>query len=220
MAIKTPGFSLKLLAGMLAGLVLLGVSGWAVYHFFIRSERQHYTVGIFFDSTNQKPSDLQEIQLIIGKKAAEINEHGGMAGRELRLKYFDDKGKPEIARQLVQKSIQDKNLIAYLGCWGSTKAIAVAKLVGEQQVPYIGGYSLTSIGQPYPNMFTYEIGIDHFAYATYNLLKTRSKRVAFIGNPNDNFTKELYRKINAMNQADQSFKISVEKWYTPEHKFS
>ena len=66
---------------MLAGLVLLGVSGWAVYHFFIRSERQHYTVGIFFDSTNQKPSDLQEIQLIIGKKAAEINEHGGMAGR-------------------------------------------------------------------------------------------------------------------------------------------
>jgi hypothetical protein len=212
--------SLKLMLFFLAASVLLVLLGFGVYHYFKQKEIKFYTIAVFFDSTSQTPEDLEVIELIIGKKVAEINENGGIAGRNIRIKYLDDKGNPDSTLKVVKESISDKTLIAYLGCWGSSKAIAVAKLIADHKIPFIGGYSVTSLARSYPNMFTYEIGVDQFAFSTYNLLSAKAEKVAFIGNTEDVFSNVLIRKIKALNQESHGFDLVLEKWYPRDHKFS
>ena len=212
--------SLKLLLLFSVAAVLLVLLGFGLYRYFKQKNIKFYTIAIFHDSTSQTPEDLAIMKLVIGKKVAEINEKGGIAGRNIRIKYLDDKGNPDSTLKVVKESISDKTLIAYLGCWGSSNAIAVAKLISDHKIPYIGGYSVTSIAKPYPNMFTYEIGVDQFAFSTYNLLSAKAKRVAFIGNTEDVFSNELIHKIKALNRENHGFDLVVEKWYPRDHKFS
>src|SRR5688572_3976943 len=220
MELNVPQIPLKLPALILAAVAFLAGIGLVFFQLFGQARKEYYTIAIFYDSNTLAPEDKKVVELIIDKKVAEVNKEGGISGRDLRIKYLDDKGDTDSTLKVVQESITDKTLIAYLGCWGSTKAAAVAKLIAEHKIPYIGGYSITSIARPYPNMFTYEIGIDQFAFAAYNLVKAKSKRPAFIGNSGDFFTGTLHHKVTIFNEKGAGIKFGMQKWYSGNHQFT
>jgi hypothetical protein len=220
MALKVPEFPLKTIAFFMVLFVLLGAAGFLLFRKLKQSERGFYTIAVFYNSNNQSLEDQQLTKFIIDKKVTDINENGGIAGRPLRIKYLNDKGDPDTTLKHVIATIKDENLIAYLGCWGSTKAIAVAKEIGKGNIPFIGGYSVTDLAKPYPNMYSYEINVKQFAFSAYNLLKAKSKRVAFIGNTGDVFSETLLKLIKVLNRKEPGFELVMEKWYPVSHQFT
>jgi hypothetical protein len=213
MKLFSPGSGLKLAAICLVSVALLVLMGTWIYRHYKKQNKGFYTICVFYDSLTLQAADRQVIKFIVGKRTEELNKEGGIGGRNIQIRYLDDKGNPDTTYKAVKKTISDPNLIAYLGCWGSTKTARVAKQVGEAKIPFIGGYSVTELGRPYPNMFTYEIGVKQFANSTYNLLKVKSKKVAFIGNTGDLFSTALLKEIKALNRGEDGIKLVMEKWY-------
>ena len=129
----------------------------------------HYTIGVILNNLELSPKDMEVTQLVIKRKVDQINKQGGINGRELRVKYLDDKGSNRIARQVVQETMQEENLIGYVGCWSSTRSKAISEIIGPARIPFIGGYALTPLFKAYPTMFTSEQGIKNVS-ARFDLL--------------------------------------------------
>jgi hypothetical protein len=168
MKAKTQSQVLRLAALFLTGAAVLLLAGMSLYHYLKERNRKFYTIGVLYNSVNLNPEDLKVVKFMIDKRVSEINKQGGLAGRNLKVNYLDDKGSRETIYKVVKESITDESLIAYLGCWSSTRVQAVADIVGKVGVPFIGGYSVTSFAKQYPNMFSYEIGIEQTGFILHN----------------------------------------------------
>lgn len=67
----------------------------------------------------------------------EINAAGGLLGKKVELKYYDNQGKPEEARLSVEKLINVDKVVAVLGEVASTRSLAGAPVAQQYQVPMI-----------------------------------------------------------------------------------
>ncbi|MDX5346681.1 MAG: ABC transporter substrate-binding protein, partial [Hymenobacteraceae bacterium] len=209
----------KTIALAVVVLVLLLLAGWGIY-WYTAKNKSYYTVGIIYNSVNLQPDDLDVIQLLLRKRVAEINDAGGIAGKPIRLRYLDDKGSRETVYKIVQESVQDESLIGYIGCWSSTRVQAAAGVVGKAGVPFIGGYSVTAIAEPYPNMFSYEMEVSRVAFVIHNLVKSKAKKLALIANAQDIYSQALFNEIHRLAKQDMGYSVVLEKWYPNEHSFS
>ena len=151
-----------------AGILLVG---YILYQHLSanKSLNGYYTIGVILNNLELTSSDMEVTQLVIQRKVDLINHQGGVHGRELRIKYLDDKGSPEGARKVVRETIQDEHMIGYVGCWSSTRSKAVSEIIGPAHMPFIGGYALTPLFEHHPTMYTAERGIKDVA-ARFDLL--------------------------------------------------
>src|SRR5690606_7482388 len=156
----------------------------------------------------------------INKKVAGINEQGGFAGRPLQIKYLNDQGDTATVLSLIQETISDEDLVAYLGCWSSTRVNAVAKLVGKDGVPFIGGYSVTDLGRDYPNMFSYETGVKQSAYVLHKTLLKKARKVFFFANSRDIYSEALLQELRPLQAAEPGYQLVSETWYPNNFKFA
>lgn len=203
---------LKRTAILLAGILLVGYIGYR--HFSsTRSLNGYYTIGVILNNLELTPSDMEVTQLVIKRKVDLINHQGGVNGRELRVKYLDDKGTPEGARKVVRETIQDEHLIGYVGCWSSTRAKAVSEIIGPARMPFIGGYALTTLFGQYPTMFTAERGIRDVAARFDLLLRKGYKRLAFIGKAGDLYSIAMLDRMEELAKNDPSVQMVLKKWY-------
>lgn len=67
----------------------------------------------------------------------EWNKNGGVLGKKIELKAYDNQGKPEEARLSVEKLINVDNVVAILGEVASTRSLAGAPVAQQNKVPMI-----------------------------------------------------------------------------------
>jgi len=67
----------------------------------------------------------------------EVNAAGGVLGKKLELKYYDNQGKPEEARLSVEKLINVDKVVALLGEVASSRSLAAAPVAQQNGVPMI-----------------------------------------------------------------------------------
>ncbi|GAB3200631.1 ABC-type branched-subunit amino acid transport system substrate-binding protein [Pontibacter aydingkolensis] len=210
---------LKQVAIIIAGVILIG---FILYnHYYSRpSLKGHYTIGVILNNIELTPNDMEVVRYVVKRKTDLINQQGGVNGRELRVKYLDDKGNPEVAKQVVQETISDKNMIGYVGCWSSTRSKAISEIVGPARMPFIGGYALTTLFVDFPTMFTAEQSIKDVSARFDLLLKSKYKRPAFIGKTNDLYSIVLLEQLRELQKSDPTVKVVLEKWYPAEYNFT
>jgi len=67
----------------------------------------------------------------------QLNAQGGINGKKVELKVYDNQGKPEEARLSVEKLINVDNVVAILGEVASTRSLAAAPVAQQYKVPMI-----------------------------------------------------------------------------------
>ncbi|MCC6810237.1 MAG: ABC transporter substrate-binding protein [Deltaproteobacteria bacterium] len=67
----------------------------------------------------------------------QANQAGGVKGKKLRVKVYDDQGKPEEAASVVTKLITQDKVVALLGEVASSRTIAAAPIAQNNRVPMI-----------------------------------------------------------------------------------
>ncbi len=79
----------------------------------------------------------------LGIEAAfhEVNEHGGVHGRELLLTYLDDAYEPEAAIANTQRLIEAEGVFALIGAVGTPTSRSAAPVAAEAGVPYIAPFT-------------------------------------------------------------------------------
>lgn len=87
---------------------------------------------------------------------AEINEAGGILGRQVELLVRDDGGDPTKARIAAQELVEKEGVAVIVGTTVSSTALAIAPYLTEQQVAMIGSFSALELNDPekYPYAFT------------------------------------------------------------------
>lgn len=67
----------------------------------------------------------------------EVNAAGGIGGKKVEMKVYDNGGKPEEARVTVEKLINNDKVVALLGEVASTRSLAAAPVAQQYKVPMI-----------------------------------------------------------------------------------
>ena len=204
---------------IVTGAIVIGLILY--YHFEINIPlKKHYTIGVILNNLELSKDDLKIIQVVIAKKVEQINQQGGIHGRELRVTYLDDKGDTAVAKRIVQKTIKDKNLIGYVGCWSSTRSKAISEVVGPARVPFIGGYALTPLFDKFPTMYTSELSIKDVEERFDLLIKSRFKRPAFIGKTGDLYSISLSSRLHKLKREIPGYSVVLEQWHDPDQLVS
>ncbi|MCJ8163934.1 ABC transporter substrate-binding protein [Pontibacter sp. E15-1] len=210
----------KVLLLLLACTLLLAVFLFRNRIFSLTKFQDYYTIGVILNSVELSQEDLEAIYFIIGEKVKQINAAGGVAGRELRVLYLDDKSNAEIAYQKVKETIDDPHLLGYVGCWSSSRAYAISALIGPKGVPFIGEYALTPLFDKYPSMFTAENGIKEQGTVLQYLLKKKFKRAAYIGKDGDLYSLALLQRMQDLAAENPDFQVVDTYHYPLDHAFT
>ncbi len=118
-------------------------------------------VGIFVSSDGNRcftPGLVTAIKYFTTKLADQVNNSGGVGGRQVDLTFFDDFEKAETTIANVKKAINDPNMMAMIGVPSSTRGRAVFNALGpeirDKGIPFITEMSLDNIFRDYQNVFT------------------------------------------------------------------
>lgn len=121
----------KLWAGvaavLLASAVLAGCS----------ARRDEPVVGVYLSLTGDTADYGTTTRKGMELAADEINSQGGIAGKKLVLVIEDDRGKPEEARTVVTKLIDQQGVVAILGEVASKNSLAAAPICQSRGIPML-----------------------------------------------------------------------------------
>lgn len=113
-------------------------------------------VGVHTPLTGPASFVGQGYQLGAELAVKEINDNGGINGRDLSLSFIDDEGTPEGAALAIRRLIDRENVFAILGAGTSTSTVPQLQYFdSNEEVPYY--VSLASdpqvLAEPRPNVF-------------------------------------------------------------------
>jgi len=151
---------------------------------------------------------------------AEANAAGGVKGKKLALKTYDDQGKPEEAAIAATRLIQQDKVLVLLGEVASSRSLAIAPIADANKVPQISPTStnprVTKDGdktRPYVFRVCF---IDPFQgtvmakFAKENLKFTKVAILRDVGNDYSvglaDFFKKKFEELGGTIVSDQSFK--------------
>jgi branched-chain amino acid transport system substrate-binding protein len=151
---------------------------------------------------------------------AEANAKGGVKGKKIALKTYDDQGKPEEAAIAATRLIQQDKVLVLLGEVASSRSLAIAPIADANKVPQISPTStnprVTKDGdktRPYVFRVCF---IDPFQgtvmakFARENLKLTKVAILRDVGNDYSvglaDFFKKKFEELGGTIVSDQSFK--------------
>lgn len=127
-------------------------------------------------------------QKAIDMKVAEINENGGINGRQVQVDYFDDKSTPREASNIAQMVTSDPKYIAEIGSYNSTCVLAGAPIYQEagmvQMAPTAGHPDITKANE-YLFRLQNSNDIEYTWLADVAVNKIGLKKIAIIHLEND-----------------------------------
>ena len=94
-------------------------------------------VGVYGDTSGATSSFGQSTKNGIQLAFDEINAAGGVNGRKLIMLFEDDQGRPEQAKTVVSKLINQDKVQALLGEVASTNSLAAAPVAQDAKIPMI-----------------------------------------------------------------------------------
>ncbi|MGE0765902.1 MAG: ABC transporter substrate-binding protein [Hyphomicrobiaceae bacterium] len=120
-----------------------------------------YRIAVFVSSNTERCYDTGDAAAVTALAKAEqtrINEAGGVAGRAIQIRIYDDVRDNDRAVANVRAALEDPDTLAMVGLVGSNRAKAVfdvlGKDIGARRIPFLSGISVNQIFAPYPNVFT------------------------------------------------------------------
>ena len=118
----------------------------------------------------------------------EVNAAGGINGKKLRLKTFDDAADAAQSTNMAQIVVSDEKYIAAIGSYTSTCALAFASIFDEAQMPVLvpnSGNSHISTDFNYTFQRGMTLPVECALQARNAVEKLNGKRIAFIALNND-----------------------------------
>ncbi|HDI07873.1 MAG TPA: hypothetical protein ENF76_05880 [Candidatus Bathyarchaeota archaeon] len=125
-----------------AVIIIAIVIAAAVYFFYLPKPAETIKIGL--TTPLSSPGDYKSGE--INKKTAElaikhINEEGGVLGKNLSLVVADDQGKVDVGVSAVERLITEENVVAIVGIWHSSVALAQKEKCIEYGVPIFAHYT-------------------------------------------------------------------------------
>ena len=139
---------------------------------------------------------IKSIRKFAGDEVAAINESGGILGRRVELKIYDDRENKEETVEHLQAMIDDQSMIGAVGIGSSTRGHYAFGKVGDKiatsRMPLVTDISLGQIYAPYANVFSMASAVDDELEVVRALLKDRGfQRPAFVGIKGDLYSASL-----------------------------
>lgn len=101
---------------------------------------------------------VRAIEQFVRNRAKSLNALPEMRERKLRVEIYTDGGDEAQTVANVRKALDDPQTLAMVGLSGSSRAKAVfeklGKDIGDRGIPFITDLSVTSVFEPYGNVFT------------------------------------------------------------------
>lgn len=151
-------------------------------------------VGYYGDMTGQTSSFGQSTKNGIDLAFAEVNAAGGVNGKKLVLVPEDDQGRPEQAKTVVSKLINQDKVVAVLGEVASTNSLAAAPVAQEAKIPMITPSStnpkVTEVGD-YISRVCFIDPFQGSTMAKFAATTLKAKTAAVLGDVNSDYSKGL-----------------------------
>jgi len=120
-----------------------------------------YRIAVFVSSNPEQCYDSGDVAAVTAMAKAEqarINKAGGVAGRSVQIRIYDDVRDADRAVANVRAALADPETLAMVGLFGSDRAKKVfdtlGKEIGDRRIPFLSGISVNDIFAAYPNVFT------------------------------------------------------------------
>jgi branched-chain amino acid transport system substrate-binding protein len=151
-------------------------------------------VGVYGDLTGQTSSFGQSTKNGIELAVDEINAAGGVGGKKIQLIVEDDQGRPEQAKTVVSKLINQDKVQAVLGEVASTNSLAAAPVAQEGKIPMISPSStnpkVTEVGD-YVSRVCFIDPFQGSVMAKFAANTLKAKTAAILGDVNSDYSKGL-----------------------------
>lgn len=151
-------------------------------------------VGVYGDLTGQTSSFGQSTKNGIELAVEEINNAGGVVGKKIQLIVEDDQGRPEQAKTVVSKLINQDKVQAVLGEVASTNSLAAAPVAQEAKIPMITPSStnpkVTEVGD-YISRVCFIDPFQGAVMAKFAANTLKAKTAAILGDVNSDYSKGL-----------------------------
>src|SRR5215217_2967027 len=151
-------------------------------------------VGVYGDLTGQTSSFGQSTKNGIQLAVDEINAAGGVGGKKIELVIEDDQGRPEQAKTVVSKLINQDKVQAIIGEVASTNSLAAAPVAQDAKIPMITPSStnpkVTEVGD-YISRVCFIDPFQGSVMAKFAANTLKAKTAAIIGDVNSDYSKGL-----------------------------
>ncbi len=178
-------------------LVMVVVSAWAVGAGSARAQdaaqaaqRPPLSIAIFTSSRNDvcyDPGDAAAITRLAMQEQNRINKQGGVAGRQIQLRFLDDARDNQKSIDNMRSALADPQTVAMIGMSNSNRAQAtfdaLAKELGASAVPFLSDLSVNSIFEKFPTVYTTRASQDdeRLPVMTQFIRQLNFTRPAFVG---------------------------------------
>lgn len=151
-------------------------------------------VGVYGDLTGPTSSFGQSTRNGIELAVEEINKAGGINGKKIELVVEDDQGRPEQAKTVISKLINQDKVQAVLGEVASSNSLAAAPVAQEAKIPMITPSStnpkVTEVGE-YISRVCFIDPFQGSVMAKFAANTLKAKTAAIIGDVQSDYSKGL-----------------------------
>lgn len=154
------------------------------------ASRPPLTVGVFTSSRDDvcfDPGDVAAVTRLTLAERDRINAEGGVAGRRIDVRFFDDQRDQARTTALLREAISDSSMVALIGLTNSTRAKnafdAAAADLKASGMPFLSDISVNSVFEPFPNVFSTRASQDdeRLPVTTQFIRSMGFERAAFVG---------------------------------------
>src|SRR5215218_9617654 len=151
-------------------------------------------VGVYGDLTGQTSRVAQSTKNGVELAVDEINNAGGVNGKKIQLVIEDDQGRPEQAKTVVSKLINQDKVQAIIGEVASTNSLAAAPVAQDAKIPMITPSStnpkVTEVGD-YISRVCFIDPFQGAVMAKFAAKTLNAKTAAILGDNSSDYSKGL-----------------------------
>ncbi len=181
-----------------------------------------YKFGVLVSSDSDRcynPGLVKAIKAFSAQEIAELNAAGGIHGRQIELKLFDDFEVKSKTLEFLKSALEDPTMLGFVGIGSSTRGHFVFDLLGQQiaksNMPIVTDISLGQIYEPYPNVFSMASAVDDELDVVRAFLKDNGfSRPAFVGIDGDLYSASLG---NGLAKSDSEPALVVDRRVAVKH---
>ena len=152
------------------------------------ADGSHYTIAVHTSSDGSR-REPQAIREFVEHRVERINAAGGILGRRLKARFFDDRDEEKETVANVKETLDDPRLLAVLGIWSSSRGSHVVDAIGRAGVPFISEMSVETLFAQYPSVYSMAHSVRAEVDVFLALAKRRKiERVTYAGFRDDLFT--------------------------------
>lgn len=170
-----------------------------------------YTIAVHVSSspTEAGPEEVYAIQDFVRRRADMINAAGGIKGRRLNIKFFDDKTDVEKTIENVDAALADPRVIAMVGIWNSTRGSKIINRVSRSGKALISELSVEDLFAGKRNIYTLTRAVSDEEDVFVSFAKNKFERLAFVGLENDLYTRAFFDRLSG---PDAQIPMVVSSW--------